>query len=264
MLIEFRIVLIVATAVISIFGILFAWRTFPRKEKIFILISIAFVACTIQEIGIHIRGLYSNNSPIYYFNIVVSAISYFYLFFVVNQLYVLRLRSLGCTVKYEGMAKYVPYVILLVAICIQVEFLVFIFVPGLLSVPVYVGISISLFCMALLLEIYLCIILIQKVLMMLEYREQTQQKTILKTKLYLVLIVVLELSIFFIRVFYFNPDSPEGHIRILGFLVRIFIVVDFYGDIISSITNEDENNQLTMRNFYSDSVQSINILKPEV
>ena len=87
--------------------------------------------------------------------------------------------------------------------------------------------------------------------MMLEYRENAQRKTILKTKLYLIVIVLLELALFFIRIFYFNPSSPEGHVRVLGFLVRILIVIDFYRDIIISITSDDENDELMMRHFYS-------------
>ena len=237
---------------ITAFGIWFAYITFPKRGKIYILIVIALIAATIQEIFIHVRILSKDSLSMYIASLAISAICYFYLFFVVNELYVLRLRSLGCgVVKYESLAKYVPYLILFIAVCVYVEFAVFAFVPGIMEVSVYIGISIGLFAVALLLEVYLSVILIMKVLLMLEYREDTRRRTILKAKLYLLIIVILEFAIFFTRIFSFNPDSPEGHIRVLGFLVRILIVIDFYKDIILSITSDDENDGLMMRNFYS-------------
>ena len=251
MLLVLRVLFIAISIAISAFGIWFAYKTFPKRGRIFKMIVVALILGSIHEILIHVRVLSIGNPFMLISSLVLSDICYFYLFFVVNELYVLRLRSLGCrvVVKYESLTKYVPYFILLVAVCVQVEFAAFAFIPGIMEVSVYVGISIWLFAVALVLEIYLCVILIQKVLMMLEYRVETQRKTILKTKLYLVIIVGLELSIFLIRIFYFDSNSPEGHIRILGFLVRILIVIDFYNDIIMSITSDDDDDGRMMKKF---------------
>ena len=261
MLVDFRIVFIAIAFLMSSFGIWFACSTFPNKGRVFFLIVLGLVICTLLEISKNVREMNPDDSNIYYTTLAVSALCNFYCFFVVNQLYVYRLKSMGGSVKFEQFAKYAPYVILCAISILQVVYFLYIF--NFVASIVFVGSSVALLSIALILEVYLCAILIQKVLVMLEYRETTQIKTILKTKMYLLGITLLELSIFFIRIFYFSPDSPEGHLRILGFLIRILIVIDFYGDIISSIRNEDEEHDLMMRNYYSARDSGLAISSPD-
>jgi hypothetical protein len=95
-------------------------------------------------------------------------------------------------------------------------------------------------------EIYISFILIKKILIMFDYRLHLKKLTIFKIKFFLIIIIIFEIGIFIIRITFPNP-SPEGHIRILGFVARLLILVDFYYDVIYDITANTEG--IRMKNF---------------
>ena len=248
--VSLRICLTIIALLVVGYGIKFACSTFRSKGKVFYAVVVALVAAFLQELLINIRDSFVPGSASFIVVIVLSGIIYFYLFIVVNLLYVIRIKSLGSYITIEWFAKYTPALFGTVAVAIYIIFVLFYMNPTIMSQQVYIGITIGLFTAAMLLEIYLSAVLIKKIVIMLEYRESVQRKAILKTKVYLVLIILMELSIFFIRIFYFHKESPESHLRTAGFILRIIVVIDFYKDIITDIVTMNMEER-AIKDFFS-------------
>ncbi len=52
-----------------------------------------------------------------------------------------------------------------------------------------------------------------------------------QAKLYLGFIIFLEFAIFVLRVFVADPRSPEGSLRVFGFVIRVLVIIDFFRDL---------------------------------
>ena len=230
----------------ALLGLIYVNYILKNKTKIYYLISISLVVVFFMEILTNIKNLYTKNSTPFQVLLVICAVMYFFMIYSVNLLYVYRIRSLGGYIKFEKASIFVPLLCLISSIVIQIFYTVNLY-TSLFSESFYIITTLIFFAISIILEIFISIILIIKILVMFDYRQHLQRLTILKIIIYLVIIILLELSIFFIRIFYYNPNSPEGHIRILGFIIRINIIIDFYHDVINDIISNTEAIQ--MHNF---------------
>ena len=79
----------------SILGIILAYITFKKKGKIYILIILGLIFSSIFEILNNFKNQYTPKDIGYIYLLVLGVIPYYYLNFVVNYLYIIRINSLG-------------------------------------------------------------------------------------------------------------------------------------------------------------------------
>ena len=240
----FSITEIIATSlcwIFSIFGCILIFITFKKPSVASVITFIGLILGGLQETINNIKNGYSSETVSFKILAAFGAFCYFYLFYTVNLLYVYRINSLGL----EKTSHIYPFITLLISIIIQVLYLIQVY-TNLVDYTIYIWTCVALFAIAMVVEIFLTIKLVQKVLLMFEYRTHLKKLTIFKIKFYLGLIIFLELVIWVIRILYSGVNSPQGHLRILGFILRLIIVIDFYRDITIDITRNIELN-----NFYS-------------
>lgn len=239
----FDIIFSIIILVFSLLGLIYVNYILKNKTKIYYLISISLVVGFFMEILTNTKNLYTPDSMTFQIFLVICAIMYFFMIYSVNLLYVYRIKSLGSYIKFEKFSESIPLLCLISSIIIQILYIINLYTT-LFSEQFYIITTLVFFFISIILEIIISFVLITKVLIMFDYRENLQRITILKIIIYVILITLLELSIFFIRIFYYNPNSPEGHIRILGFIIRINIIIDFYHDVINDINLNTQQIQM--------------------
>lgn len=225
---------------LSALGIIYATCVIPRKGKVFWLIVSLFVAATIETVSEYFRKQSSPGEPNWWVAHVVIGICYCFLFYFANWLYVLRLFTLGHLMRYERLTEYTPPAIVLLAATNFVVYTAFVTTTG-VSRPAYTAVSCTTLAVALLLEVYLVVVLIRKVgFVFADNPTIVHPSVVVKTKIYLCAIVVLEITIFVLRVFVADPRSPEGSLRAFGFVLRVLVIVDFFRDLLRCLVRRGE------------------------
>ena len=225
---------------LSALGIIYATCVIPRKGKVFWLIVSLFVVATIQTVSQYFRKQFSPGEPNWWAAHVVNGICYCFLFYFANWLYVLRLFTLGHLMRYERLTKYTPPAIVLLAATNFVLYTVYVTTTGVSRTAYTVG-SCALLAVALLLEVYLVVVLIRKVgFVFADNPTIVHPSMVVKAKVYLCAIVVLEIAIFVLRVFVADPRAPEGSLRVFGFVLRVLVIVDFFRDLLRCLVRRGE------------------------
>ena len=258
----FDIIFLVIITVFSILGLIYVHYILKKKTKIYYLITISLIVGVLEEIITNIKNEFTIDSMTFQILLVISAIMYFFMIYSVNLLYVYRIRSLGGYIRFETESSFVPLLCLISSIIIQVMYIINLYTT-LFSKSFYIITTLIFFTISIILEIFISVVLIIKILVMFDYRIRLQRLTIFKIIIYLIIITLFESSIFFIRIFYYNPNSPEGHIRILGFVVRINIIIDFYHDVINDIIVNTELIRMQNFNGHASSYPKITTTKRE-
>jgi hypothetical protein len=256
----YNIVGIILIILISLLGIILTFKVLKKRKTIFYLLIFSFVIVCIEEITTDLKYYFNPFQTEFIILHVLSGICYLYMNFVVNLLYIFRLKSLGGYIPFQKLCDFTPFICLSCGISTWTLYSIYVYTKY-LNHDLYIILSLINFSISIILEIFISIILIRKILTMFEYRRHLQKTTILKIFLFLFLIIILEVGIFIIRLVYSNPTSPEGHIRILGFAIRLIILVDFYNDIIYDIQvntfHIQENNFTFPTGIQTDNINTV-------
>ncbi len=215
-------------AISSVLGIAYSCHVFKQKKKIFYLIIIDFIANLVLELAI-----FSLEASV--LRSIIISVSFIVAYMLINYIFVLRLDSLGNSLKIEWSMKYVMIVSMLLCGGILAVGLLNLNRRTSIDVNTVIYISFVLFCISSLLEVYLMLVLFSKIKFMLEYRQQLQSTLRFKIILYSVILILLEASYLFLRLYLKDPKVPENHIRVFSYNFRVFTIVDFYKDLLEDI-----------------------------
>eukprot|EP00834_Sanchytrium_tribonematis_P007736 NODE_751_length_4217_cov_0.448762.p2 type:complete len:245 gc:universal NODE_751_length_4217_cov_0.448762:1746-2480(+) len=222
--------------VASLFGCWFAQSVFPKRGKVFILILVGFLCCLVIEASIVVEQVYNQKM----IRSIVESIAYIAVFTIVNLLYVLRIQSLG--VKRDQFAKFTGHLFWILAVLIVSFNLLQTY--GIISDWIHFWVTIFLFAIAYIIETVLYHRLIKASDFMLAYRRRVKKRVIFKAKVYFVILVMLEALYMFIKCFYMNTNSIKDHVKVFSFCIRLFIVIDFYRDLIKAYRQDEENDYI--------------------
>ena len=207
---------------------------FSCSSYLFKMVILGLLSCVIEATLVMAFIYYDFNDAVSIALGVCVAFFWFVMIQITTWLSVKRIQSLGYYMAFDSYIQYVPYIVGLLEIpttlCIILDAW---------NVNLFLGyydISSTVFAfLSIILEITLCILLIKKLNFILEYKPKTLSKLAFHIKFMCLLITLLECGIIVSKIMKLPLDFS---IRPFTHLLRIYVIIQFYNDLLLSVDQE--------------------------
>ena len=248
-----------------------AYTVFTRKtSKIFILTITGLCLCYLEScltmVSVVIRSLTKvthsgigdmNSLALWYMIYIPINISWFLMVQVVTWLYVLRIKSLGYYTKIDSYMKYAPLIVAVMQMPNLIINLARLNIEDVVDKQYhYFEISSSVFSVCItLVEIAMFLILLKKLNFILEYKPNVLNKMGHHLKVTCSAVIFMDIVMAGVR-FLFLIDFS---ISPLIYLLRIYIIIQFYSDLLVSVNREYASTfELKVPSYLQDSTAELN------
>eukprot|EP00835_Amoeboradix_gromovi_P004442 NODE_346_length_10492_cov_0.275955.p5 type:complete len:274 gc:universal NODE_346_length_10492_cov_0.275955:9899-9078(-) len=226
---------------------LHAYTVFCDKTgKIYILTVLGLILCFLEScltlVNVYFNPTDSQKQPEltdaslhwYLINIPMNVV-WFFMVQIVTWLYVLRIESLGYYFKFDKYLKYAPFLIAVMQMPTVVINLERSKVDD-DSYQYFMIFSSAFSIIITLVELYMFVILLRKLNFILEYKPIILTKMGKHLKISCFAVMILEITMAVVRFFFLIDFS----ISPLIYLLRIYIIIQFYSDLLVSINRESK------------------------
>eukprot|EP00835_Amoeboradix_gromovi_P004241 NODE_318_length_11118_cov_0.235049.p5 type:complete len:253 gc:universal NODE_318_length_11118_cov_0.235049:6427-7185(+) len=202
---------------------------FKNKTSTISLICILGLTCAIIDVTVLVSGIYSDEK--YAIDVVIVAPFWFIMIQCASWIYCIRIQSIGGYYsKHDRYIGYVPLIILGFQIPAVIFTVLALFMTQYREMGIVCGIVLSVAIT--ILEIYMFSVLIIKLQIFLEFRENTKSILIYQMTAALALMVVLEILLIISKAVFYKFDVI---LRPFTYLLRIVIVLQFYDELLSDL-----------------------------
>eukprot|EP00834_Sanchytrium_tribonematis_P000380 NODE_7_length_67686_cov_1.621421.p26 type:complete len:266 gc:universal NODE_7_length_67686_cov_1.621421:35231-36028(+) len=214
---------------------------FSKKSSHMFILIISGLAICLIEISVVTLFLYVYDEDEAVGLGIVVALFWFAMIQITTILYVKRIQSLGFFTSFDKYLKYLPYAVGV----LEIPTVVSIILDGLnLDYFSYYDFSsISFASLSIILEVVLYLSLNRKLEFILEYKPAALKKIAFNIRIMFVLTILLEVGIIASKVMKCNLDFS---IRPFTHILRIFVLIQFYNDLLVSV-NRDMQNHLSLK-----------------
>ena len=149
----------------------------------------------------------------------------------VTWLYVLRIQSLGKYMTFDKCVSYIPFFLAVFEVFTVVGIVLHASqIDKYKDVYLYTSVLFTIICIVL--ELLMTGILVRKLKFILEYREDLLQKIWIQIVVASAFVVVLECAIVVVK---FTGTNIDFTMRPLAYIVRIYVIIQFYDELITGI-----------------------------
>eukprot|EP00834_Sanchytrium_tribonematis_P004433 NODE_218_length_12464_cov_0.653781.p8 type:complete len:263 gc:universal NODE_218_length_12464_cov_0.653781:9638-8850(-) len=206
---------------------------FPNKgRKFFILIIIGLIAAILHGTMVTIT-IYLGVPGI--FHSIFGSIAWYLMIFCSNYLYAMRIKSLGLNNKYDKLVSWTPWIMLIIMIPNNTIGTTSLYIDGDVGSSLkYVSyiIAITFSVLIAVLEIFLYSILFQKLMEILEYRNDAKKKLIYELSASLILLITIDLLLIISKAAANNIDKS---LRPFSYLLRLYMLIRFYDELLEEV-----------------------------
>eukprot|EP00834_Sanchytrium_tribonematis_P007737 NODE_751_length_4217_cov_0.448762.p3 type:complete len:242 gc:universal NODE_751_length_4217_cov_0.448762:2988-3713(+) len=229
-----------SVAIISIAGSLFAYSVFRKRGKIFGMVLLGYICCSVFEWMVLANTMFS--IPI--INLSITNIAYVVVWGLTQMLYLIRIYSLGIekTTK-NRIISLIIWILPILSVLISV-----LQYNALLSNFAAYVLLISVEFISFGVESMLFDQLMNVIHLMLVYRPKLVQRLTKKSVFYFYLLIVTQVIYLIGKTISYSCPFDAEHIKIVSFGLRLFIVTDFYKDITKSYRTDEEIQSIVYPN----------------
>ena len=227
---------------LSIQNLLHAITIFDKKSNVIFWLTISsIIMCQLEATLVLALTLNLMDPSFTYTFLVLANIAWFLIIQMVTLLYILRIRSLGEYMNFDKYLRFIPWIVAAVQLPSMVINLLH---PSYFDVSKeakynYFVISRSLYtCVITIIEVVLYLLLLKKLQFIMEFRQVAVNKLAWHLRVTCIIVIGLEIVLAVVRVLF----AIDYSVTPIIYLLRIYIVVQFYGDLLSSIQTSNEDS----------------------
>eukprot|EP00834_Sanchytrium_tribonematis_P007938 NODE_810_length_3750_cov_0.623939.p1 type:complete len:268 gc:universal NODE_810_length_3750_cov_0.623939:2807-2004(-) len=213
-----------------------AYFVFPSKKKPFyILLNIGLCSSMIFS-TMQILVLYFNIPYIYH--VIIGNIGWYLMIFTAALIYVKRIESLGGYHSHGRLIHRIPYYFLFIMIPVNIISILALYTNGALndifkSISFITGILFSILIASG--EIYLYLVLLQRIKDILEYRTKARRKLTNELSASMLCLVAFDILLIVSK---FALSNLDRHLRGFSYVLRFYFVIRFFDDLLDDCNRE--------------------------
>ena len=223
-------------------GLIQAYNVFnDKKGRVFILVIVGLTSAIIRYCSV-MAVLYFEMDQIYH--CTIGALAWILMILSSALVYSLRIKSIGGYTKHARYINWAPWLLLIPMIPANI-LASYGYYHGSEFKEVQMVCALFLGALIAMFEIYLYVVLFLKIWEMLEYRSRVKQRLLIEMSVGLAFLIVLDIVIFFTKLFSWPLDKC---LRPFSYIVRLVLVIKFFDILVDEVTKPLELEQMSIEN----------------
>ncbi len=224
-----------------------------RYSRMFFGIVTALILCVIESTLAIFYTYTKYGQPEKLIVGIFFGLSWFFMIQVVTWLYVLRIDSLGKYMTFDKCVWYTPYILGVFELMTMVGIIMH---AADFDNSVYIYTSVAFTVMSIVIEVFMTVLLLRKLRFILEYRKELLQRIVNQIYFTCAIIVIIEIIIVVMKLTGSSLDFP---LRPFVYLIRTYVVIQFYDELITGVQFGSSNEGLSGRNLSNSLDNMVNL-----